>query len=1015
MNTSRLHGLKPHGRWLTKLSGMMVMSLILTLTPSCTDKDPSSDQGSSAPTITFTGTTGVPSPVIEEEGGFSEVGFKASSSWTATVSESRGIDWLTVSPTSGDAGDAVIIVTAQPNPNYEERNGAVTIACGGKTRTFTVSQKQTDAMILSTDKVEIGPDATTIEIKLKSNVNVEYEIAEEDAGWIKPSPTSRSMTEKSLYFDITANEEIVSRTGHIGIRGADKTEIVNIYQQGSKPSIVLGSNEEVVGSTGGEVVIEIASNISFDVEFPSCDWIREKTDGSRSSYTLRYIVDPNETYDQRSVSVVISNTEHDIREVFTITQVQKDAIVVAKNDYQMSWKASELNFDIQTNIEPTVSCTENWIRRVEPRSRALHTMELCFDIDENTSETEARSAQIIIQGPGGSAKQVINVTQSLKTNNIVDAEITPVMRYTIHYRSDVDYYVFGTTMHGVLKSVFEDGHIEYKNLSFATNGIWDGFWDCMQLEPRYSTYFQKGKQYSIFRGYSEGNFIDGGYHLTDRFLEREIFTDTPIKLTKSRDRCTVYPMYFNERYGNYVPHGYEFTGYDLQKIGDTWRGEYNMYEFEKIGGFTDEEIKKIEKHFGKPADEIPTSSIEGLSVEQMIDIFELQNEPNPYIKLPAGTYRTRYSGAARMLELADPDARIQRGNMPFTVYDSLYYGFEIPESHFFVVLPEDYIYPGSKRHFIESPRDIGNLDWSYTAKVVEDNEYRKATEVRVKGCKHFLWENALNGYPEHYSSYVDDDYYAFPDMKLTWEVVDTLVYYKERPEAPFRLLTHRVANPLPVCHPLYLKANPKYAGRKVRVSKPDWIICDEEFILKDEPETEFFIDIVGIDTEPRMGFVRFYLDGSDELVDEARILVPKEKYTTSLPGFKFNGKRPGYDGSGNIALGGNGGILECIVGTFYPEELSITCDVDWLEPIEDPRTSRVAGAEYNFKFRVKPNPTGDERYGKLILTGRSYKCQRGFFQHAGDVYTSTVDQLRIGSGHRQGIGILKRTDTMPRR
>ncbi|MDE7146946.1 MAG: BACON domain-containing protein, partial [Duncaniella sp.] len=1022
MNTSRpQHSQKlPHGGWLTGLSCMMAMSLILTATSSCTDKDPSSDQGSSAPTITFTGTTGVPSPVIEEDGGFSEVSFKASASWTATVSESRGIDWLTVSPASGEPGDAVITVTAQPNPNYEERNGAVTIACGGKTTTFTVSQKQTDAMILSTDKVEIGSDATTIEIKLKSNVNVEYEIAEEDAGWIKPSPTSRSMTEKSLYFDIAANEDIVGRTGHIGIKGAGRTEIVNIYQPGSKPSIVLGDNEAVVGSAGGEVTIEIASNISFDIEFPSCDWIREKTDGSRSSYTLRYIVDPNETYDQRSASIAISNTEHGIREEFTITQVQKDAIIVAKEDYQVSWKASELNFDIQTNIEPTISCSESWIRRVESRSRALHTMELCFDIDENTSETEARSAQIIIQGPDGSAKQVINVTQSMKTNNIVDVEITPVMVYNIQYRSDVDCYILCTALHGVSKGIFEDGTVEYNNLVFTGNGIWDGFLDYIndRISNMIATrYFPDSRRY-LFRGYySCGYLVDGGYHQPVRCLEREIFTDAPIKLTQKPDRCTAVPFYTYNRYGNYVPHGYELNnaGYLIKK-GDTWRGDYNTYEFHRILGFTADEIKKLEKHFGKPADEIPTNSVEGLSVEQMIDIFELQNEPNPYIKLPAGVYRTNYSSACRVFGLIDENSSVQEGNVDYG--EPLYYAFKIPEAHFFVVFPENYICAGSKRQFIESPRDIGNLDWSYTTKVIEDNDYRKATEVRVKGSKHFLWENALNGYPEYYSSpYTGENYHVFPDMKLTWEVSDTLVYYKERPEAPFVLRTHRVANPLPVGHPIYMKVNPEYAGRKVRVSKPDWINCDEEFILK-ESQSEFLIDIVGLDTEPRMGFVRFYLDGSDELVDEARVLVDGSGDTTTSPEVKFNCERPGYGEYGYLALGAEGGILECIGGSFYPDELSITFDADWIEPIEeDSPTSRVAAPGYNFKFRVKPNPTIETRYCKMIFTGHSYVSEKGFYQHgAPAIYTSTVvDQLRIGSTGRQGIGILKITDTMPRR
>lgn len=909
----------------------------------------------------------------------------------------------------------MITVTAQPNPNYEERNGAVTIACGGKTATFTVSQKQTDAMILSTDKVEIGSDATTIEIRLKSNVEVEYEIAGEDVGWIKPSQASRSMTEKTLCFDISANGDTAGRIGHIGIKGAGKTEIVSIYQQGFKPSIVLGAKEAVVGSAGGEVTVEIASNISFDAELQPCDWIREKTDGSRSSYTLRYIVDPNETYDQRSATVVISNAAHDIHEVFTITQVQKDAIVVAKNEYQVPCSASELNFDIQTNIEPTVTCTESWIRRVEPRSRALHTMNLCFDIDENTSETEARSAQIIIRGADGSVRQEITVIQSVKTNNIVDGEITPVMVYSIRYLSEADDYCLTTTMHGVLKSVFEDGRSEYSNINFAIHGIWDGFWDALLAYPSYVQYFYKDKTCPIFRGNSIVEFIDGGFRDSFRRLEREIYTDSPIRLTKSSDKCTVYPHYFYERYGHYVPRGYEFNGYDLWKDGDTWRGEYNMYEFEMIGGFTDEEIRKLEKHFGKSADEIPTDWVEGLSVEQMIDIFELQNEPNPYIMLPAGTYRTNYDNASRILELTDMDARIQRGNMPYKVYDydegyyePLRYYFSIPDTHFFVVLPENYLYPGSKRQFIESPCDIGNLDYEYTARVVEDNEYRKATEIRINGCKHYLWENALNGYPEHYSTAWADNYPVtlYPDMKLAWEVVDTLVYYKERPGTPFRLLNHRTANPLRVGHPLYIKANPEYVGRKVRVLKPDWIRCDNEFILE-EGTVEFLIDIVGIDLEARIGHIRFYLDGSDELVEEARVCV-RDYSDTTVPDFKFNGERPGSDGSGNLALGAEGGILECIGGTYFPEELSVTCDVDWLEPIEDLPSSRGAGVEYNFRFRVKPNPSNSERYGKLVFTGAdSFRYTRGIYQYAGAECSTTVGQMRISFANRQGIGVLK--------
>lgn len=193
-----------------------------------------------------------------------------------------------------------------------------------------------------------------------------------------------------------------------------------------------------------------------------------------------------------------------------------------------------------------------------------------------------------------------------------------------------------------------------------------------------------------------------------------------------------------------------------------------------------------------------------------------------------------------------------------------------------------------------------------------------------------------------------------------------------------------------ICHPLYIKANPEYVGRKVRVLKPDWIRCDDEFILE-EWTAEFLIDIVGIDLEARIGHIRFYLDGSDELVDEARVCVRDYERTTTLPDFKFNGKRLGYCGSGYLELGAEGGILECIGGTYFPDELSVTCDMDWLEPIENSPSSRVAGAEYNFRFRVKPNPSNSKRYGKLVFTGAdSFHRTVDICQRAGNGYNTTV-------------------------
>lgn len=68
------------------------------------------------------------------------VNFTAPAAWTATVAETKAVDWLKVEPSSGSAGDVTMTVTAQPNDTYDDRSATVTIKSGNTSATFTVKQ-----------------------------------------------------------------------------------------------------------------------------------------------------------------------------------------------------------------------------------------------------------------------------------------------------------------------------------------------------------------------------------------------------------------------------------------------------------------------------------------------------------------------------------------------------------------------------------------------------------------------------------------------------------------------------------------------------------------------------------------------------------------------------------------------------------------------------------------------------------------------------------------------------------
>lgn len=119
-------------------------------------------------------------PVINTEGGISTLSFVASSDWTAEVTAgTRSVDWLTVSPTAGKAGEVTLQINAQPNTSYDERNAAVRLSSGSYEKVITVTQKQLDALIVSSNKVEMEASGGAFGLELQANVDVSYEIEPE--------------------------------------------------------------------------------------------------------------------------------------------------------------------------------------------------------------------------------------------------------------------------------------------------------------------------------------------------------------------------------------------------------------------------------------------------------------------------------------------------------------------------------------------------------------------------------------------------------------------------------------------------------------------------------------------------------------------------------------------------------------------------------------------------------------------------------------------------------------------
>ena len=240
------------------------------------------------------------------------VSFSANTNWTLSVaSTTSGATWCKASATSGSKGNATVKFTIDENTSYDDRSVSVTIKAGTASKTFTITQKGADALLVTTNKYEVAQEGGKIEVEVKANINYELAISETAKDWITESK-SRALTTHKHTFEIALNEESEKREGEITFKSGDKVETVKVYQAGGA-IILLSQNEFTVSDAGETISVDIKSNVEYGVQMPDVDWIADEVSSrGMSSHTLKYVILPNEGYDSRSAEIIFFDKNSDL-------------------------------------------------------------------------------------------------------------------------------------------------------------------------------------------------------------------------------------------------------------------------------------------------------------------------------------------------------------------------------------------------------------------------------------------------------------------------------------------------------------------------------------------------------------------------------------------------------------------------------------------------------------------------------------------------------------------------------
>lgn len=353
------------------------------------------------------------SPVLGVEGGTATVSFAASSSWTASVTNTRADGWVSVSPVGGGKGEAVITITATSNDTPDERNATITLKCGSVTKNITLSQKQKDALTVTSAKYEVAQKGGEIQVEVKANVAFTVVIPETSKEWIKElKSNSRALETHQLNFSVDANGEMEKREGEIIIQGEGLTETVHVYQAGGK-ILLLSKNEYSVSDQGEVIQVEMKSNCDYEVRMPDVDWIKEVTQArALSTHTLYYEVSANVGYDSRTAEIIFKDKTSSLSDTLRIIQVQKDAIVISKKKYEVSSLGESIEVEYNTNVDCQVEIPSDcqWITQADEVSRGLTPHKVYFKVEAN-DKNEVRNGKIIIRNVKTQLAETIEIEQ----------------------------------------------------------------------------------------------------------------------------------------------------------------------------------------------------------------------------------------------------------------------------------------------------------------------------------------------------------------------------------------------------------------------------------------------------------------------------------------------------------------------------------------------------------------------------------------------------------------------------
>ena len=332
--------------------------------------------------------------------------FSTNVAWSATVSA----DWLTISPSSGEAGKNSVKVEVEENRTGQPRSATITISDKESMQKVSVTIRQEAlkaSLTVSPESLEFSANKGEEMLNVTSNTDW---VITKDAEWITlDSDKGKGLA--TIAAGVTENTSLTSRTGSITVSTSDGSvkKTVSVRQSGAAVVFSVDKNEHSVAAAGGDFTVIVTRNIGYKINSQP-EWVKQ-TDKANSGNvdTYTFTAEANTSTEAREGVIVFCNDNNECVPV-TVNQAGANATLsVSPAELTFTANTESKSLDVTSNTAWTAASGASWAKL--NKTNGSGNAQIAVTAEENTAITQ-RSATITIKTADGKASATVKVTQS---------------------------------------------------------------------------------------------------------------------------------------------------------------------------------------------------------------------------------------------------------------------------------------------------------------------------------------------------------------------------------------------------------------------------------------------------------------------------------------------------------------------------------------------------------------------------------------------------------------------------